>query len=286
MLTQEQAPKHAHAIASSGTVLATELANEGIKRRGIAAHDPRTPWGSYPGITTVDFRTDGTPQSSELATEVTMVKCTRAAIYSRVSTDGQTIDNEVIALKEAAERRGWKVVGIYLDQAINRAKVGRDKRPGVDRLFKDASRRKFDVVMAWAIDRMGRSLGDLIDTIEHIEAAGVDLYLDQQNLDTTTPAGKLLFHVIGAFAEFERSTLSQSIRAGIARARVEGRRPGRPRIDPITEAAIRAALESGRQGMVKIAATFRVGNGTVQRIKDDMRRAATEMGTMETIATA
>jgi DNA invertase Pin-like site-specific DNA recombinase len=197
----------------------------------------------------------------------------RVAIYARVSRDGQTTDNQVIALREIAGRRGWDIVEVYTDQGISGAK-GREKRPGFDRMLKDANRRKFDVVMAWAIDRMGRSLRDLIDTIEHLEAVGVDLYLDQQSIDTTTPAGKLLFQVTGAFAEFERSMIRQRVNAGLARARAQGKRLGRPRIDQKTEQAIREALASGTLGMLKIAATFGVGSGTVQRVKAEMQRAS------------
>ncbi len=197
----------------------------------------------------------------------------RAAIYGRVSTDGQTTDNQIVALQEVAARRGWDIAEVYIDHGISGAK-GRDKRPGFDRMLKDASRRKFDVVMAWAIDRMGRSLRDLIDTIEHLEATGVDLYLDQQNIDTTTPAGKLLFHVTGAFAEFERSMIRQRVNAGLARARAQGKRLGRPATDAKTEQAIREALAAGKMGMLKIAAAFGVGSGTVQRIKAEMNRSA------------
>jgi DNA invertase Pin-like site-specific DNA recombinase len=117
----------------------------------------------------------------------------RAAIYVRVSTDKQTIDNQVTALRQIAERRGWEVVDQYSDAGISGAK-GRDGRPGLDQMLKDAQRRKFDVIMAWAIDRLGRSLIDLLGTIQTLEACGVDLYLDQQSIDTTTPAGK---HVSG-----------------------------------------------------------------------------------------
>jgi DNA invertase Pin-like site-specific DNA recombinase len=140
-------------------------------------------------------------------------------------------------------------------------------------MLKDASKRKFDVVMAWAIDRMGRSLRDLIDTIEHLEATGVDLYLDQQNIDTTTPHGRLLFQITGAFAEFERSMIRQRVHAGLARARAQGKKLGRPQVDPKTEEGIRDALASGKMGMLKIAAAFGVGSGTVQRIKAEMRAA-------------
>jgi hypothetical protein len=117
------------------------------------------------------------------------------------------------------------VVEVYQDEGISG-----DKRPGFDRMLQDASRRKFDVVMAWAIDRLGRSLVDLLDTIVHLQAVGADLYLDQQNIDTTTPAGKLLFQITGAFAEFERSMIRQRINAGLARARAQGKRLGRPRL--------------------------------------------------------
>jgi DNA invertase Pin-like site-specific DNA recombinase len=196
----------------------------------------------------------------------------RAAIYGRVSTDDQTTDNQLVALREVAARRGWEVVDIYIDQGISGA-TGRDKRPSYDRLLKDASRRKFDVVMAWAIDRMGRSLRDLLDTIAHLEATGVDLYLDQQNIDTTTPAGKLLFHVTGAFAEFERAMIQQRVKAGLARAKAEGKRLGRARIASTVEQSIRTALASGDRGMLKIAAEHGVGSGTVQRVKREMAHA-------------
>jgi DNA invertase Pin-like site-specific DNA recombinase len=99
-------------------------------------------------------------------------------------------------LRQIAERRGWEVVEQYSDAGISGAK-GRDGRPGLDQMLKDASRRKFDVIMAWAIDRLGRSLIDLLGTIQTLEACGVDLYLDQQSIDTTTPAGKLMFQVCG-----------------------------------------------------------------------------------------
>jgi DNA invertase Pin-like site-specific DNA recombinase len=143
-----------------------------------------------------------------------MSKAKRAALYVRVSTDKQIIEHQVRNLRQVAERRGWDVVEVYSDEGISGAKR-RDKRPGLDAMLNDASRRKFDVVMAWAIDRLGRSLIDLLGTIEHLEAAGVDICLDQQNIDTTTPMGRLLFQVTGAFAEFERTMIRQRVRAGM-----------------------------------------------------------------------
>ena len=141
----------------------------------------------------------------------------RAAIYVRVSTDKQTIENQLRELRRVAEYRGWKVVQEYRDAGISGAK-GREARPGLDEMLKDAQGRRFDVVMAWAIDRLGRSLIDLLGTIQALEACGVDLYLDQQALDTTTPAGKLMFQITGAFAEFERSMIRQRVNAGLKRA--------------------------------------------------------------------
>ena len=137
----------------------------------------------------------------------------RAALYVRVSTDAQTVENQIRELRQVAERRGWDVVEVYRDAGISGAK-GRNGRPGLDSMLKDASRRKFDIVMAWAIDRLGRSLSDLLDTIRHLEACGVDLYLDQQAIDTTTPMGKLVFQLTGAFAQFERTMIRQRIKPG------------------------------------------------------------------------
>ena len=148
-----------------------------------------------------------------------------AALYVRVSTDGQTIENQVRELRQIAERRGWEIVETYSDAGISGAK-GRDKRPGLDRMLNDAKRRKFDVVMAWAIDRLGRSLIDLLGTIQELEAVGVDLFLEQQAIDTTTPAGKLMFQVCGAFAEFERSMIRQRVKLGLKRAVAQGSNRG------------------------------------------------------------
>ena len=189
----------------------------------------------------------------------------RAAIYVRVSTDKQTVENQVGELRRIAERRGWEVVEIYNDAGISGSK-GRDQRPGLDRMLKDASKRRFDVVMAWAIDRLGRSLIDLLGTIQGLEASGVDLFLEQQAIDTTTPAGKLMFQVTGAFAEFERSMIRQRVNAGLRRAVEQGKRLGRPRIDSATERRIQSHLRKGK-GVLKVARECCVGTGTVQRIK-------------------
>jgi DNA invertase Pin-like site-specific DNA recombinase len=194
----------------------------------------------------------------------------RAAIYVRVSTDKQTVENQVRELRQIAQRRGWEVVEQYSDAGISGSK-GRDKRPGLDAMLKDAQRRRFDVVMAWAIDRLGRSLIDLLGTIEALQACGCDLYLDQQSIDTTTPAGRLMFQVTSAFAEFERSMIRQRINAGLKRAVEAGKTLGRPRISEKVETRIQEQLRAGK-GMNKVAREVGVGTGTVQRIKDEMKR--------------
>jgi DNA invertase Pin-like site-specific DNA recombinase len=163
-------------------------------------------------------------------------------------------------------------VTIYRDHGISGAK-GRDKRPAFDRMCKDATRRKIDLIMAWSVDRLGRSLQDLVAFLGEIHAAGVDLYLHQQGIDTRTPAGKAMFGVMGVFAEFEREMIRARVCAGLARARAKGtksERPmGRPKVAAATEAAVRDSLAAGT-GIRKVAAEHSVGVGTVQRIKAEM----------------
>jgi DNA invertase Pin-like site-specific DNA recombinase len=212
-----------------------------------------------------------------------MAKTKRAALYVRVSTDHQTVENQISELRQVAERRGWEVVEIYRDAGISGAK-GRDKRPGLDAMLNDASRRKFDVAMVWAIDRLGRSLIDLLGTIQHLEAVGVDLYLDQQHLDTTTPTGKLLFQITGAFAEFERSMIRQRVNAGLApikakiargekyesKAGVVRSRLGRPGAAPEDVKQAKIRLSAGA-GIVRVAKELGLGVGTVHRLKRETR---------------
>jgi DNA invertase Pin-like site-specific DNA recombinase len=173
----------------------------------------------------------------------------RAALYVRVSTDAQTLENQIRELRQVAERRGWDVVEVYRDAGISGTK-GRDGRAGLDTMLKDASRRRFDVIMAWAIDRLGRSLTDLLHIIQHLEACGVDLYLIQ---------------VTGAFAEFERTMIRQRIKAGLKRAVAQGVKLGRPKIDSATERKVRKQLAKG-VGILKVAKSLGIGTGTVQRI--------------------
>ena len=192
----------------------------------------------------------------------------RAALYLRVSTDGQTVDNQRLALEAVCEQRGWQVVQVYADNGVSGAK-GRSQRPGLDALLKDASRGRFNVMLTWALDRLGRSLLDLLDTLSELETVGVALVLHQQAIDTTTPAGRMFFQVTGAFAEFERGMIRSRVMAGLDRAKARGVRLGRPRTGAKVEAAIRARLAAG-EGVKKVAKAIGVGNGTVSRIKAEM----------------
>jgi DNA invertase Pin-like site-specific DNA recombinase len=193
----------------------------------------------------------------------------RVAIYVRVSTDQQTTRNQERELRTIAGRQGWRIIRTYADQGISGAK-GRENRPGFDALCKDAARRSFDVVMVWSVDRLGRSLKDLVGFLSELHALGIDLFLHQQGIDTTTPAGKALFQMLGVFAEFERALIQERVKAGLARARAEGKRLGRPPIPPAKEAEIRADLREGRLGVRKLAGVHDVGVGTVMRIRRAM----------------
>lgn len=189
----------------------------------------------------------------------------RAAIYLRVSTREQSTAPQLAELQTVAARAGWEIVEIYEDAGISGAK-GRDQRPAFDRLLKDATRRRFDIVMAWSVDRLGRSLQHLVVTLADLQAAGIDLYLRQQAVDTTTPSGRALFQMLGVFAEFERGMIRERVQAGVDRARADGKRLGRPTTDPKIAAAIRASLDAG-VSIRKAAALHHVGVSTVQRAR-------------------
>jgi DNA invertase Pin-like site-specific DNA recombinase len=200
----------------------------------------------------------------------------RVGLYLRVSTDDQTVENQRQALTAACEARGWKIVEEFADNGVSGSK-GREKRPGFDRLIKAATRRQIDVVAAWSVDRLGRSLQDLVGFLSELNAVGCDLYLERQAVDTTTPAGRALFQMLGVFAEFERSIIVERVNAGIARARVKGTKSGNPIGRPVVGgnriAAVRAELEKGT-GILKTARIVGVGVSVVQRVARDRAAAA------------
>ena len=194
-----------------------------------------------------------------------MTSVRRASIYGRVVSNWQASERQTIALKEIARRRGWDIAEVYVDAAISDIH-DKTKSPAFDRMLKDAARGKFDLVMASTIAQMGHSLHHLIATIENHRAAGVDLYLNQEGIDTTMPSGKLLFQLTNAFAEFEQSRRRRPKRTP---SKPEGKR-SRATIDTRTEWAICQALAAG-QGVLQTATQFGVGSGTVQRIRARMR---------------
>jgi DNA invertase Pin-like site-specific DNA recombinase len=202
-----------------------------------------------------------------------MTKAKRVALYLRVSTDEQTVENQRRELEAVATRHGWHIVATFADEGVSGSK-GRDKRPGFDKLCKGIARREFDMVAAWAVDRLGRSLQDLVTFLGELHAKGVDLFLQQQGLDTSTPSGRAMFQMLGVFAEFERAMIVGRVNAGLARAKAQGKRLGRPSgMTPAKNNEARAMLANG-VGVLKIAKTLGVGTGTVQKLKGEVQQAA------------
>lgn len=173
----------------------------------------------------------------------------RVAIYTRVSTDDQTTNNQRRELERWAARARHKVVAVYEDKGISGAK-GRDKRPQFDAVLKAAVRREFDVVAVWSSDRLGRSMPHLIEVLQTIRETGIGLYIHTQSLDTTTPAGRAMYQMLGVFSEFEREMIVARINAGMARAKAQGTKSGnaigRPKGASYTKDGIKRALLSGQ----------------------------------------
>ena len=190
------------------------------------------------------------------------MKC--VAIYIRVSTSKQDTDNQRRELEAVAKRSGWQVVKVFEDAGISGAK-GRDQRPGLDAMMKGVNAREFDMVASWSVDRLGRSLTDLLGILQGLQEKGVDLFLHQQGLDTSTTAGKAMFQMLGVFAEFERGIIRERVNAGLARARAKGTKLGRRRVKPSVEARI-VELRANGDGIHKIRKKLNVGTSVVQRV--------------------
>lgn len=188
----------------------------------------------------------------------------RVGVYVRVSRGSQTVENQLKDLHEVAERSGWEIVEIYRDEAISGVH-GKDKRPGFAALSRDINRKHVDLVAAWSLDRLGRSLKDLLTFLSELEAKGVDLFLYKQGLDTSTPVGRMMFSIIGSFAEYERELIRERVHSGLERAKAQGKILGRPKVSPETEIAILDARNQGK-GIRKIADELKVGVGTVIRV--------------------
>src|SRR6201746_1279371 len=192
------------------------------------------------------------------------MKKKRVAIYLRVSTSKQDTDNQLRELTAVADRSGWEIWKVYEDAGISGAK-GRDQRPALDAMMKAVNAKEFDMVASWSVDRLGRSLTDLLNILQGLHEKGVGLFLHQQGLDTSTAAGKAMFSMLGVFAEFERGIIRERVHAGLARARERGTKLGRRTVKPSVEARIRDLRAAG-MGILKIGRTVGVGTSVVQRV--------------------
>ena len=204
----------------------------------------------------------------------------RVGIYLRVSTDSQKTENQRRVLLRIAERSGWEVVAIFEDQGISGAK-GRDQRPGFDALLKAVARSEIQMVVAWSVDRLGRSLPDLIGLLTDLQAKGCDLFLHQQSLDTSTPTGRAMYGMLSIFAEFEKSMISARVKSGQQRARANGVRFGRPPIAPIDIDKVKTRLAKG-QSIRVIAKATGLSTASVMRVKRSM--ATVEEAVTATVA--
>ena len=192
---------------------------------------------------------------------------TRCVIYTRVSTNNQTIDNQLNVLREIAKLKGYEIVREYTDEGISGAK-GREERKGFDELIKDATRKKFDIILCWSVDRLGRNLSHLVSFLNEIQSVGCDLYIHQSGIDTSTPTGKMMFQMCGVFAEFERGMIRERVVAGQKRAKSQGKHIGRP--TNLNEGLIHSIKYMKEQGIGirKIAKDLSVGVGTVYKVLD------------------
>src|ERR1700704_6155587 len=188
----------------------------------------------------------------------------RVAIYLRVSTARQDTENQRRELEAVADRSGWEIVRVYEDAGISGAK-GRDKRPALDAMMKAVNAKEFDMVASWSVDRLGRSLTDLLSILQGLHEKGVGLFLHQQGLNTSTTAGKAMFQMLGVFAEFERGIIRERVNAGLARAKAHGTKLGRRRVEPAVEARI-LELEASGDGILKIGRKLGIGTSVVQRV--------------------
>jgi len=186
----------------------------------------------------------------------------RATLYARVSTahNGQNPGVQLRELREYCQRRGWPVLSEYVDVGISGA---RERRPGLDRLLADAHRRRFDAVVVWRFDRFARSVSHLLRALENFKALGIEFVSLSEQVDTSTPTGKMVFTVLGAVAELERSLIAERVKAGLRNARAKGKRLGRPRV--IVDARRIAALRAQGRSWRKITVETGISKGTAQR---------------------
>jgi DNA invertase Pin-like site-specific DNA recombinase len=191
----------------------------------------------------------------------------KAVIYSRVSTNDQTVDNQLKILREVAEKKGLEVVQEISDEGISGAK-GRDEREGFNELIKGSIQKEWDIILVWDVSRLGRSLQHLVSFLDDIHSAKCDLYIHQSGLDTSTASGKMMFQMIGVFSEFERSMIRERVIAGQQRAKAEGKHIGRK--SNVNEGTLNAVkhLRENNVPIKRIAKNLKIGVGTVYKILD------------------
>lgn len=197
----------------------------------------------------------------------------KVVIYGRVSTNKQTVDHQLNQLREISQRNDWEVVDEYLDEGIS-GSLGRDKRPSFDRLLKDVNRKKFDGILVWSIDRLGRSLQDLVSFLNDVQSKNIDLYIHQQGLDTSTPTGKMMFQMCGVFAEFERNIIRERVKSGMENAKINGTKSGRPigrpsMVNSSTKTTVVELLDRG-MSKTKVCKTLSIGVGTLYKLLDEV----------------
>jgi len=193
----------------------------------------------------------------------------KVALYARVSTADQTTENQLLELREVARKSGWTVTREFIDHGVSGAKSAQD-RPAMTNLMKAVTRREFDGVLVWDVSRLGRSLQDLVSILNEIRSKSIDLYIHKQGLDTSTPSGKMMFQMLGVFAEFEREVIRERINAGLARAKAEGKKLGRPsNVNPSVVTSVKLLRTQG-MSICKIAKTLKIGVGTTSKILSDL----------------
>jgi DNA invertase Pin-like site-specific DNA recombinase len=189
----------------------------------------------------------------------------KVAIYARVSTDKQNCDNQLIELRAVAERCGYTIVQEFIDSGISGAK-GRADRPALDAMMKASNQRKFDMILVWSIDRLGRSLQNLVELLNDLQSMRVDLMFLQQGMDTSTSSGRMMFSIFGALAEFERNLIRERVIAGQNRAKAKGVKMGRPtKMNDGMKSAVKLLREKG-MGIKQISKQLQIGVGTVYSV--------------------
>ena len=189
----------------------------------------------------------------------------KVVLYARVSTADQTTENQLLELRDVARKSGWTIAREFIDNGVSGAKSAQD-RPAMANLMKAVARREIDGILVWDVSRLGRSLQDLVSILNEIRSKSIDLYIHKQGLDTSTPSGKMMFQMLGVFAEFEREVIRERINAGLVRAKAEGKKLGRP--SNVNESVVASVKLLRAQGMsiCKIAKTLRIGVGTTSKI--------------------